>query len=282
MTESSAIGAGTAPLSTVRVLVRALPAIMVVLLALVGPLFIPHAIDEPITAPYALPDSDAPLGGDQLGRDLLSRLLAGGRELLVSSVLAAAIVTTLAGLLGAISALRPKLGAVFERSADIVILLPAILGIMVIGISWPGSGRVPVVVAAIVLGTPFAFRVAAAAAAPVAASGFVEVAAAGGERTLSLAFREVLPNLRTTLVALLGLRFVEAVYVVATAGFLEIGIQPPAADWALMIRENAEGILLNPWGVLAPSIAIAALAVSVTLTFDVATPKTRSRTVTVL
>jgi len=78
------------------------------------------------------------------------------------------------------------------------------------------------------------------------------------------------------------LRFVEAVYVVTTASFLEVGTQPPTADWALMIRENADGTLLNPWAVLAPSLAIAVLAVSVNLAFDVLTPKARNRAVTQL
>lgn len=260
--------------------VRLLPALAVILLAVVSPWFAPHGGAEPVTAPYAPPGPGVLLGGDQLGRDVLSRLLLGGRDLMVASAAIAVVVTGIAAILGAVSALRPTLGAVIERTADILILLPVALGIMVIGVSLPGSGRIPVVVAAIVLGTPFAFRVAAAAAAPIAASGFVEVAAARGERTLSLVFREILPNLRTILLTLLGLRFVEAVYVVATASFLEVGIQPPAADWALMIRENAEGTLLNPWAVLAPSLAIAVLTVSVSLAFDVLTPKARSRTVT--
>jgi peptide/nickel transport system permease protein len=260
--------------------VRLLPSLAVILLAVMGPLFAPHSSTEPVTAPYALPGPGVPLGGDQLGRDVLSRLLIGGRDLMVASAAIAVVVTGIAAILGAVSALRPALGAIIERTADLLILLPVALGIMVIGVSWPGSGRIPVVVAAIVLGTPFAFRVAAAAAAPVAASGFVEVASARGERTLSLVIREIMPNLRTTLLTLLGLRFVEAVYVVATASFLEVGTQPPTADWALMIRENADGTLLNPWAVLAPSLAIAVLTVSVSLAFDVLTPKARSRTVT--
>lgn len=263
-----------------RMTVRLLPALAVVLLALIGPALAPYGVDESITSPYSPPDVDTPLGADHLGRDLLSRLLIGGRDLLASSALVALVVTGLAAVLGAISALRPKLGVVVERFADMLILLPAVLGIMIIGISWPASGRTPVVVAAIVLGTPFAFRIAASAAAPVAQSGFVEVSTASGESTLSVVFREILPNLRTTLLALLGLRFVSAVYVVATAGFLEIGAQPPTADWALMIRENSEGILLNPWTVVAPSLAIAVLAVSVNLAFDVLAPKSRSRVVT--
>lgn len=262
-----------------RVVVRLLPALAVILLALLGPWLAPHGIADPVTAPYALPGPGVPLGSDQLGRDVLSRLLAGGRDLLVASVAIAVVVTGIAVILGAVSALRPTLGVIVERTADILIMLPVALGIMVIGVSWPGSGRLLVVVAAIVLGTPFAFRIAAAAAAPVAASGFVEVASAQGERTLSLVFREIIPNLRTTLLTLLGLRFVEAVYVVATASFLEVGIQPPTADWALMIRENADGILLNPWAVLAPSFAIAVLTMSVNLAFDVLTPKARNRTV---
>jgi peptide/nickel transport system permease protein len=260
--------------------VRLLPALVVILLAGVGPWFAPHDSTEPVTAPYALPGPGVPLGGDQLGRDVLSRLLMGGRDLMVASAAIAVVVTGIAAILGAVAALRPTLGAVIERTADLLILLPVALGIMVIGVSWPGSGRLPVVAAAIVFGTPFAFRVAAAAAAPVAASGFVEVASARGERTLSLVIREILPNLRATLLTLLGLRFVEAVYVVATASFLEVGTQPPTADWALMIRENADGTLLNPWAVLAPSLAIAVLTVSVSLVFDALTPKARNRMVT--
>jgi peptide/nickel transport system permease protein len=261
-------------------ILRLVPAVAVILLAIVGPLCAPHNSTEPITGPYALPGPGTLLGGDQLGRDVLSRLLIGGRDLLVASAVIAVIVTGLAAILGAVSALRPRLGAVIEHTADLLILLPVALGIMVIGVAWPGSGRIPVIVAAIILGAPFAFRVAAAAAAPVAASGFVEVAATRGERTLSLVVREILPNLRSILLTLLGLRFVEAVYVVATASFLEVGTQPPTADWALMIRENADGILLNPWAVLAPSLAIAVLTVSVSLAFDVLTPRPRTRMVT--
>jgi peptide/nickel transport system permease protein len=260
--------------------VRLLPALVVALLALLGPLLAPYGIDQPVTAPYAPPGPGFPLGGDQIGRDVLSRLLTGGRDLFLASAAIAVLVTGLAAVLGAISALRPRLGTVIEHTADVLILLPAVLGILVIGVAWPEAGRIPVVVAAVVLGTPFAFRVAAAAAAPVAVTGFVEVAAAGGERTLSLVFREIMPNLRTTLLTLLGLRFVAAVNVVTTAGFFGIGSHPPAADWALMIRENADGTLLNPWAVLAPSISIAVLAVSVNLAFDVLTPKARNRMVT--
>jgi peptide/nickel transport system permease protein len=78
-----------------------------------------------------------------------------------------------------------------------------------------------------VLGVPYAVRLAASAAAPIAETGYVETAAAGGERLWYLVVREILPNLRATLLALFGLRFVAAVYLVATAGFLQVGARNP-------------------------------------------------------
>ncbi|MER6011073.1 ABC transporter permease [Streptomyces bluensis] len=262
-------------------LLRLLPALVLVCLALAGPWIAPHSVTEPVTAPFAEPGSGALLGGDQLGRDVLSRLLAGGRQLVLSALLIAVVVTGAAAVLGAIGALRPRAGRIVERVADVLILLPAVLGIMLIALSWPGGGRLAVVLAAVVLGLPYAVRLAANAAAPVATTGYVEAAAAGGERLWVLVVREVLPNLRATLLALFGLRFVEAVYVVSTAGFLQVGPQPPAADWALMIRENSPGLLLNPWAVVAPSAVVGLLALSVNLAAAALAPQTGRKAVTV-
>ncbi|MFE7031314.1 ABC transporter permease subunit [Streptomyces sp. NPDC057621] len=268
--------------SPTAVLLRVLPAAALVALALAGPWITPHAVDEPVTAPFAEAGGGALLGGDQLGRDVLSRVLAGGRELVLSALLIAAVVTAAAAVIGAIGALRPAVGRVVERAADVLILLPSVLGIMLVALSWPGGGRLAVAAAAIVLGLPYAVRLVTHAAAPVAASGYVEAATAGGERLWFLVVRDVLPNLRATLLALLGLRFVEAVYVVSMAGFLQVGPQPPAADWALMIRENSPGILLNPWAVLAPSIAVGLLALSVNLAAAALVPQTGRKAVTLL
>ncbi|MFI6253898.1 ABC transporter permease [Streptomyces sp. NPDC051016] len=267
---------------TRAVLLRVTPAVLLVLLALVGPWLTPHAVDEPVTMPFAAPGHGAPLGGDQLGRDVLSRLLAGGRELVLSALLIAVVVTASAAVVGTIGALRPAVGRLVERAADLLILLPAVLGVMLVALSWPGGGRLAVILAAVVLGFPYAVRLTANAAAPVAASGYVEAAAAGGERLWFLVVREVLPNLRATLLALLGLRFVEAVYVVSMAGFLQVGPQPPAADWALMIRENSSGILLNPWAVIAPSAAVGLLALSVNLAAAALAPGTGRKAATLL
>ncbi|MFI5617950.1 ABC transporter permease [Streptomyces sp. NPDC051567] len=244
---------------------RVAPGLLLLLLALAGPWLAPHPFDTPVTAPYAAAGDGAPLGGDQLGRDVLSRLLHGGTALIAGALLIAVVVTAAATVLGCLAALRPALGRAIERTADVFILLPPVLGIMLIALAWPAGGRWAVIAAAVVLGTPYAVRIVASAAAPLARAGYVEAATARGERLSYIALRELLPNLRATVLALFGLRFVEAVYVISMAGFLQIGPRPPAADWSLMIRENAPGILLNPWAVLAPSLAIAVLAISFNL-----------------
>lgn len=263
-------------------LLRLAPALVLLVLAVAGPWLAPHAIDAPVTAPYAPPGEDAPLGGDQLGRDVLSRLLAGGRDLMLTSVLVTVVVTGAAALLGTVGVLRPRVGRVVEHCADVIMLLPAVLGILLIALSWPGSGRWAAVVAAVVIGVPYAVRVVAGAAAPIAESGYVEAARVGGESLWHLVVHEVLPTLRATLLALFGLRFVAAVYVVSTASFLQVGPQPPAADWALMVRENGSGLVLNPWGVLAPSAAIGLLVMSVSLAASALLPRDGRREVSAL
>ncbi|MFD8083533.1 ABC transporter permease subunit [Kitasatospora sp. NPDC059722] len=255
-----------------RVLARAVPALVLVVLALAGPLLAPHPIDTPVTFPYAGAGGDAPLGGDQLGRDVLSRLLTGGAPLIATALAIALVVTAAATAIGIAAALRPTLGRWIEHAADLTILLPSVLAIMLVALAWPAGGRLAVAAAATLLGIPYAVRIVAAAAAPIATTGYVEAAAAGGENLWHLTVREVLPNLRSTILALFGLRFVEGVYIVSVAAFLQLGPQPPEADWALMIRENAAGLTLNPWAVGAPCLAIGLLAISVNLAAEALAP----------
>ncbi|WP_372458206.1 ABC transporter permease subunit [Streptomyces sichuanensis] len=271
MSAPSASGPPAARRRPYRVPAGLLPAlgpVPVLLLAAAGPLLAPHPVDKPVTAPYGPPGGGALLGGDQLGRDVWSRLLHGGGPLVAGSLAVAVTVTALGAVLGCFAALDPRLGRLVERGADLVMLVPPVLGFMLFALAWPGGRRLAVVAAAVVLGTPYAVRVVAAAAAPPAAAGFTEAARAGGEHLWYLALREVLPTLRSTVLALFGLRFVAAVYVLSMAGFLQLGPQPPTPDWALMIRENAPGILLNPWAVVAPALAIAVLAVGTHLAAD--------------
>ncbi|MEU7641966.1 MULTISPECIES: ABC transporter permease [unclassified Streptomyces] len=272
MTAAAVLNQGTARRPWLRILLPVAPAVLLALVAVLGPLLAAHPVDKPVTAPYATAADGSPLGGDQLGRDVLSRLLHGGNALIGNALIVALVVTFLATLLGCFAVLSPRLGRLVERIADTAMLLPPVLGIMLLALAWPGGGRLAVTLAAMVLGTPYAVRIVASAAAPLATAGFVEAATASGERIGYLALREILPNLRATILALFGLRFVEAVYVISMAGFLQLGPQPPEADWALMIRENGPGILLNPWAVVTPGLAIGLLAISVNLAANALAP----------
>jgi len=257
----------------------ALPAVLVVGGAVLGPWVAPHPVDEGIDIPYAEPSSAAPLGTDHLGQDVLSHLLVGGWGLLLLAAVIAVLVTALAAVIGIIAALRPRVGAVIERSTDALMLLPPVLAILLVMLSWPGSGAVGLVTIAVLIGTPYCARVFAAAASGIAATGYVEVAVANGERLPYLVLREVLPNLRSTLTTQLGLRFVEAMYLVSTAAFLQLPTTLGQSNWALMVRENSSGILLNPWSVVAPSLAIGILAVSMNFTISaISSDRNRVRT----
>ncbi|MET8870889.1 ABC transporter permease subunit [Nocardia sp. NPDC004604] len=244
-------------------LLTVVPALLVVVAAALGPTLATRPAEQAVGIPFARPGADAPLGTDRIGRDVLTQLLYGGWGLLLLAAVIAVAVTALACVLGTIAALRPRVGAVIEGAADFAILLPAVLGILLVLTSWPDAGVYGLIVVALLFGTPYCARVFAAAAAGVAASGYVEAAQASGETLPHLVFREVIPNLREVLAAQLGLRFVEGVYVVSTASFLQLPTTLGASNWAVMVRENASGMLLNPWSVLAPSLAIAVVAVSV-------------------
>ncbi|MGW5436231.1 ABC transporter ATP-binding protein/permease [Nocardia asteroides] len=237
---------------------------LVVLAAVLGPLLAPHPADKAVGMPFAEPGGEAVLGTDRLGHDVLSHLLTGGTELLLVSAVIAVLVTVLSAMLGAVAAVRPRAGSLIELGGDLVILLPAVLGILLILTAWPQGGVTALIVVALLFGVPYCARIFAAAAAGIAATGYVEAAVASGESLPHLVFREILPNLRAVFTTQLGLRFVVAVYLVSTVSFLGV---PALSDdnWANMVRDNASGLLLNPWAVLAPSAAIAIVAVGVNL-----------------
>lgn len=239
------------------------------LLTLVGPLVAPHAVDRPVTRPYGAPSSEAPLGGDILGRDILSQLLNGGWGLMLVSLIIAVLVTASSAVLGTVAALRPRVGSFIELVADMFILLPPVLGILVIMLAWPQSQEFGLILIALTLGTPYCARVFTAAAAGVAASGYIQVASASGEKLSYLLFREALPNLRSTLITQFGLRFVNAMGLVSVAAFLQLASSLGASNWGVMIKDNSSGAFLNPWAIVAPSIAIGFIAVSVSLAIAV-------------
>lgn len=212
-----------------------------------------------VASPWAGPGPGVPLGADGLGRDVLTRVLAGGRELTLISLLAALVASALgvsAGLwVGWSQARASRCAAV---AADLLLALPLLLLVLVALVALPG--RLAVVVGTILGGAPLTLRVVADATGGARHAGYVEAACARGETGASVLLREVLPANAGLVGADLGLRVVLALQLTAAIGVLGFGPAPPAPDWAGMLRENLPGVGLNPAAVGAPALALAVLA----------------------
>jgi ABC-type dipeptide/oligopeptide/nickel transport system permease subunit len=238
----------------------------VALLVLIGPELAPYSPTKPVGAPYLLPGQHGLLGTDHLGRDVASRLLSGGRPLLLTSLAAALAGTFLGALIGVAAALTPRrwLSSILLRPLDAVAAVPPILLLLLVLAASPD--RLGIVVAVVVASAPLSARVTRAAAAQVVGRAHVEAAIARGEHWTWLAGREVLPLIAGTVLADAGVRFVAAVYLVAAAGFL--GLTTSDSDWGLLIVQALPGAALQPLALLAPVLGVAVLAVSANLISD--------------
>jgi ABC-type dipeptide/oligopeptide/nickel transport system permease subunit len=242
--------------------------VLVVLVALLGPFVAPHSPERPVGIPYEGPSSEALLGTDFLGRDFLSRVLWGGRSVIALaglSVLLAYAGGLAVGLAAGYS--RGLLDPILMRSADVLLSLPALLFLLVL-VTGLGSSRTVLVVGVALIQMPLVARIIRSATQEQSVRGFVEAAAARGERTSAILGRELLPNIVPTIAADVGLRLTYAIILVASVNFLGLGLQPPDSDWALIISENRGGLTLNPYVILVPATLIGLLTISVNLVGD--------------
>jgi peptide/nickel transport system permease protein len=242
--------------------------VAVVGVALVGPLFAPHSPDAPVGVPLTGPAEGTPFGTDFLGRDVLSRALWGGRSVLALAGLATLLAYAggiVVGLVAGYS--RSLLDPLLMRAADVMLSFPAILFLLVL-VTGAGTSKTVLVLGVAVVQLPLVARIIRAATLEQSVRGFVEAAVARGESTAAILRREILPNIVGPIMADAGLRFTYAIILVASVNFLGLGLQPPAADWALIISENRNGLTLNPYVILVPAALIGLLTISVNLVGD--------------
>lgn len=238
---------------------------LIVLLALLGPLLAPHTPTEFVGAPLSGPTGDALLGADQLGRDVLSRVLAGGRSVLWMSIAAAVLGVALGVALGLVAGyVRGRADAVTMRALDVVIAFPQLV-LVLLFVSLLGAKEWLIVVLTAVAWAPGVARVTRGITLETVDREFVQAAEVLGYSRRSILFGEILPNLTTPLMVELGLRLTWSIALIAGLSFLGLGIQPPAADWGLMINENRNGLTVQPWGVVAPVICIAVFTIGTNL-----------------
>jgi peptide/nickel transport system permease protein len=216
---------------------------------------------EPSSATYWL-------GTDNLGRDLLSRMIYGARTTLFIASLATALSFILGSILGFVAAVVGGwLDQLMSRAVDLLMSIPTLIFALVV-LSVLPSNIVTLVLVMGILDSTRVYRLARAVAVDINVMDFVEAAKLRGEGEIWIIFREILPNALSPLVAELGLRFIFAVLFLSALSFLGLGVQPPEADWGGMVKENKEGIVFGIPAALIPAAAIAALAISVNLVAD--------------
>jgi peptide/nickel transport system permease protein len=241
---------------------------VIVVIALAGPLVAPYSPTEFVAAPNSGPSSEAVFGADALGRDVLSRFLNGGRTVLwlaAAATLLGMIVGVVVGLTAAYA--RNWLDDVLMRANDVLLAFPQIIFVL-LAVSAIGPKLWLIVLTVGITHAPRVARVMRGAALEVVERDFVKSAEVVGERRWRIVFGEVLPNVTSPLLIELGLRMTYSIGLVAAISFLGFGLQPPTADWGLMINENRLSITVQPWAVVLPVAAIGLLTVGTNLITD--------------
>jgi len=253
----------TAALRTRRGKVGAALALVVLAVAFVGPL-VPSGSPTSFAAPpFSSPGAGEAglLGTDVLGRDVVARVLHGGYKLLLLAFAATALSVMLGAVIGVVAAYRR--GAVeglLMRGVDVVLAIPQLVFVLLL-LSVIGPKWWLLILAVGLSQAPQTARVIHAAAQSVAERDFVKAVAIWGVPPRTVIRRHVLPNLTTPLMVEAGLRLSYSIILISGLSFLGLGPEPPAPDWGVMINENRLGLSTNPWGVLAPAILLAILAV---------------------
>ncbi|MGH2891189.1 MAG: ABC transporter permease [Solirubrobacteraceae bacterium] len=243
--------------------------VIMVLIALAGPLIAPHSPYQFVSAPNSPAGQNGLLfGADALGRDVWSRFLYGGRSVLGMSVAATLIGVGLGVVLGLTAAyLSGVIDETIMRIADVFMAFPAIvLALLVVAALGPNVLLIIVVVG--ITHAPRTARVIRGAAQQVVERDFIKAAEAVGEPRRRILFGELLPNVISPLLVEAGLRLTYSIGLIAGLNFIGDGLQPPRADWGVMINENRLSLTIQPWGVVLPVLAIALLTVGTNLLTD--------------
>lgn len=239
-----------------------------VLVALFAPLLAPYGESEIIGAEFEPWSQTYLLGTDNLGRDMLSRLIYGARNTIGVAFLTTVIAFLLGGIGGLLAAtVGGWVDEILSRIVDVVMAIPglifALLLLTIFGTSIPS-----LVLIIAVLDSTRIFRLTRAVAMNVAVMEFVEAARLRGENLWWIIRREILPNILPPLVAEFGLRFCFVFLAISALSFLGLGLQPPTADWGSMVKDTASLISFGDITPLLPAGAIALLTVAVNFVVD--------------
>ncbi|MGX5851543.1 ABC transporter permease [Mesorhizobium sp. PL10] len=250
------------------------------LIAIIGPVIAPFPPDAILSAEsFSFAAEAGPLGTDYLGRDLLSRLLYATSATLGLALIACSAAFAVGVFLGfgaALSGAGRAVDNLLSRFVDAVMSFPSlILALVILGTI--GSSTVAMIAIVALVEMTRVFRIARALAMDIDVLDFVQIARARGESMFWLASREILPNCRSPLLAEFGLRYTYSILMVSSLSFLGLGVQPPGADWGVMVHENIQGLVYGSPAALIPAACIASITVAVNLLVDYLMHRENSR-----
>ncbi len=251
--------------------------------ALVGTIifcfFVFLAVAGPLVAPYNYAAQSAalrlhgptmahPFGTDDFGRDILSRVIVGTRNIFVLGGVGTLIAVLIGTAIGLGSGyVGGTVDEVVMRLLDVLLSFPSLLLALVL-LSTVGPSNVNLVLVVAVLYIPMVARVVRSMVLDLKSKEFVEAARVRGEKNSYVLFREILPNSLPPLLVEASMRFSYSIFLVASLGFLGLGVQPPSPDWGLQIAAAQNYFSLAPWALIFPACTIALLVVSTNLMSD--------------
>lgn len=240
--------------------------VLVVLFAIFAPFLSPYGENETAGAPYS---PGGLFGTDYIGQDVLSRVMHGGQEVLLISVLATVLGMVLGILIGVVAAyVGGWWDEVIMRLNDVLLAFPQILLALVVLTALENPSALVILVLVGVSHAPRVARVSRGVALGIVSRDFVVAAEALGEKRSRVIVAEVLPNMIGPLLAEAGLRLTYSIGLVAALGFLGFAADPSAANWGQMMNENRLGLATQPWAVLAPVLMIAVFTIATNLMAD--------------
>jgi peptide/nickel transport system permease protein len=243
--------------------------VLFLLVALAGPVFAPFGENQMIASDARQPPSSTHwFGTDNLGRDVFSRVILGAREILALSGLGTLLAVIGGTSIGLVAGYQGGwLDEIVMRFFDSLLALPALLlALLLLGTLGPASSSILVVI--VVVYTPIVARVVRSVVLNTKSKAFVEAARLQGEPLARILFREILPSVLPALAVESALRFSYAIFLVASLGFLGVGVQPPSPNWGLMVKEARNFVNQVPWALYFPAGAISILVIGVNLMAD--------------
>ena len=242
--------------------------------AIFAPIIAPHGEAEIFPVAYAPWGGQHLLGTDQIGRDIFSRIIFAARNTIGICLIATVLALVIGTVLGIIAALdRRYIDQILSRIVDTLMSIPVMIFTFILLSVFGPSNLNLILILGILESTRF-FRISRSVAVGQVVLEYVEVARLRGEKLSYIIFREILPNISSPIIIEFGLRFIFIIFTISSLSFLGIGIQPPSADWASMVRENAILIQYAQYDITAgltpliPAAAIALLCVSINFVVD--------------